>query len=552
MTDKKKNFEFKIPSEIDFPKYSLIDFFREIVDKNRHNNAIFFKGKIKNYEEVEEEVNKFANSLKKIGLKKGDRIAVFLPNCPQFITIFFAAQSIGAIFIAFNPLYSSRELNHRINDCKPKVLITLDIFINKIINLDSKNSIENIIISSISDELPSIKKILYKLITIGKDKSLTNSLSYKELLEGGKNEKIYTKIDPKNDIALLQYTGGTTGDPKGAMLTHSNLISQSFVLKYWKNGLRKLPDEQFKVAGILPYSHIFGLASSFLWPISEAATIFLVPDPRKLVEIMGLIQKHKIHFLYCVPVFFQKFASHKSISDYDMSSLHLCVSGGEGLPSDTVKLFEEKINCLLIEGYGLSEASPVTHINPPNINDRKTGSIGVIIPNTQAKIIDTETGKNLLKKDEAGELWVKGPGIMKGYWRNKKATDETIIDGWLRTGDVVTVDKDGFFKVIDRLKDVIIVSGFKVWPNEVEEVLMSHPSIKEAAVIPNTIKTGINLKAFLVKKIGESELSLEEVRRFCKNLLAPYKIPKIIEYRQELPRSPVGKLLRRELRDEDK
>ena len=320
------------------------------------------------------------------------------------------------------------------------------------------------------------------------------------------------------------------------------------ILKYWKKGLESLPEGQYKIAGVLPYSHIFGFTSSFLWPIGEGATIFLIPDPRKLEEVMDVIDKHRLHFLNCVPIFFYKIATHKKLYKYDLSSLYLCILGGESLPKKTVKVFEKKTNCLLIEGYGLTEASPVTHINPLNRFGRKIGSISVCISNTSAKIVDVETKKEVTGYGEPGELWVKGPGVMKGYWENKKATMDVLVDGWLRTGDVAVKDEKGYFKIIDRLKDVIIVSGYKVWPNEVEEVLRSHPSIDDSAVIPHHTDLGTKVKAILVQKPGFDKPTLKEIRAFCKKYLAPYEIPSMIEYRKELPRSMVGKVLRRELR----
>jgi long-chain acyl-CoA synthetase len=384
----------------------------------------------------------------------------------------------------------------------------------------------------------------------GKKTKIEKTISYKNLLSNGENKKIEVKINPEEDIAVLQYTGGTTGVPKGAMLTHKNLISQAFILKYWKSLLEKQPEGQLKLAGILPFSHIFGLTSSFIFPIAEGATTYLVPDPRKLEEIMILIQKYKIQFLFGVPILFQKLGNHKLINKYDLSSLILCISGGETLPEKTVALFEGKTNCLLIEGFGLSEASPVTHVNPPNKKDRKTGSIGVTIPNTLAKIVDVKTGKKIITNDKDGELWVKGPGVMKGYWMSEKATNETIDNGWLKTGDIVTKDKDDYYKVVDRLKDVIIVSGYNVFPSEVEKILLLHESILETAVIAHKTDTGSIVKAIIVLKPECEKISNDELKIFCKKYLAPYKLPKIIEYKTELPRSMTGKILRRKLKED--
>ena len=535
--------------KITIPNISLIDLFRSSAKKNINKPCTYFKGKFKTYKEIEEEINKLSNSFKKLGIKKGDRIAVFLPNCPQFITIFFATQSIGAIFTSINSLYTVKEIVERLKDCNPKVIITLRMFINKIREVQKEINIENVIITSVSEELPLIKKYLYKLIKMFNQTKIENEILYIHLIEKGENKKIDIKIKPSEDIAVLQYTGGTTGTPKGAMLTHYNLISQATIISFWKNYLSKQPQGQFKVGGILPYSHIFGLTSSFIWPIYEGATVFLVPDPRKLVEVMKIIHHHNLHFLYCVPIFFKKLACHEKINSFNFASLHLAVSGGEGLPNETVQIFEDKTKCLLIEGYGLTEASPVTHINPPNKTHRKIGSIGITFPKTAVKIVDPNTGNTINETGKTGELWVYGPGVMKGYWNNKTETEMTLKGGWLRTGDIVKKDENGYYQVVDRLKDIIIVSGYNVTPSEVETVLLSHEYISEAAVVDFKTENGSVVKAFLVKKPGCPKVTLEEIRSYCKTSLAPYKIPKIIEYRNKLPRSSVGKVIRRELRE---
>ncbi|MBS3801753.1 MAG: AMP-binding protein [Candidatus Thermoplasmatota archaeon] len=533
---------------IDIPKQNLIEMFRTVASEHHDQPATFFKGKFKTYADIETEVNKLANGLRKLGVKKGDRVAVYLPNSPQFFVTFFAVQSLGAIFTAFNPLYTAREIKQRLNDAQPKIFVTLDMFLDKVKKIKDEISVEHIIVTSVARELPSLKKHLYTLVTARKKQTLSGSLNYTDVLESGENKPIDTKIDNEQDIAVLQYTGGTTGLSKGAMLTHKNLIAQTVVLQYWKNKLEKQPEGQIKIAGVLPYAHIFGLTSSFLWPVSEGASIYLVPDPRKLEEVMKLIDKYRIHFLYCVPVFFQKFGSHKNISKYDLSSIHLSISGGESLPKQTVDLYEEKTGSLLIEGYGLTEASPVTHVNPPTKKHRKIGSIGVTVPNTKAKIVNPETNREINTPGVPGELWVKGPGVMKGYWQHEEETNDALKDGWLRTGDIASQSPEGYFKILDRLKDMIIVSGFKVWPNEVEDILLTHPAILEAAVIGQKTKLGTKLKAVIVRRPEQKKLSLDEIRSFCKQELAAYKVPKFVEYRDELPRSSVGKLLRRKLR----
>jgi long-chain acyl-CoA synthetase len=533
---------------IDIPNHDLIEMFRSIVKEHRNQQATFFKGKVKTYADIEKEVNKLADGLRKLGVSKGDRVAVFLPNIPQYIVSFFAVQSLGAIFTAFNPLYSAREIKEHLNDAQPKVFITLDIFLDKVKEIKNEINVNHIIVTSVSRELPPIKKYLYNLINASKKQTLPGSLSYNQIIETSENKPFHTEINVDEDVAVLQYTGGTTGTSKGAMLTHKNLIAQTAVLQFWKSKLETQPEGQIRIAGVLPYAHIFGLTSSFLWPISEGAAIYLVPDPRQLEEVMKLVHKHRIHFLYCVPIFFQKFATHKNINKYNLSSLLLSISGGESLPRKTVEIYEEKTGSLLIEGYGLTEASPVTHVNLPTKNGRKIGSIGVTVPHTEAKIVNPETNREIKTTGVPGELWVKGPSVMKGYWQKKEETEQALKNGWLRTGDIASRSPEGHFKIHDRLKDMIIVSGFKVWPNEVEDILLTHPAILEAAVIGHKTELGTKLKAVLVKRPEHQVLTIEEVRDFCKKNLAAYKVPKFIEYCDQLPRSSVGKVLRRELR----
>ncbi len=394
---------------------------------------------------------------------------------------------------------------------------------------------------------------MYKNVIARKNPKIKNELKLTTLLKQNKNERVYTAMNPKEDVAILQYTGGTTGIQKGAMLTHANLVSQTYIISYWDNWLDEKPKGQYKSLAVLPYSHIFGLAASFLWPLKTGSLIFLIPNPRKpgvLEVMMKLIQEHQIHFFNAVPVLFQKLAEDPAITKYDLSSLKLCIAGGEGLPAPTVEKFESKTGAILIEGYGLSEASPVTHVTPGHRDYRKIGCIGIPIPNTMAMIVNPDTQEEITKEGESGEIWVRGPGVMKGYWNNKEATNKVLVNGWLRTGDMATVDNDGFFTIVDRLKDMIIVSGYKVYPKEVEEVLYNHPAINMVAVIAQEKETiGSTVKACIVAEPGHPQLTLEEVKEFCKPYLAPYKIPKVIEYMDDLPRSPVGKVLRRHLRE---
>ena len=436
----------------------------------------------------------------------------------------------------------------------------MDLFLDKIRDVRSDTALEHVIISSIGDELSAVKGFLYKNVIARKNTKISKSeLKYTQVMKSGENKDIRPKLDPANDLACLQYTGGTTGIPKGAMLTQRNLVSQAFVIDYWVEWIGgHYPGVQSTNIGALPLSHIFGLTTSFLWPMASAGMIVLIPDPRKLEEIMQVIQKYKIQFFTGVPTLFQKMAEHPKSGEYDYSSLRMSISGGSALHPEVTRKFEEKTGAVLIEGYGLSEASPVTHVNPADINLRQEG-IGIPVPSVEVKIIDINTGKDIpldsYNEDNLtneGELLVKGPQVMKGYWNRQDETDKVITkDGWLKTGDVVKMSPDGFFKIVDRLKDCIFTSGFQIWPLEVETCLCNHPDISMAAVIP--IKDEyVNevIKAVIVPREGAPKYTVEELRAYCKKNLAPYKVPKYFEYREELPLSPVGKVLRRPLREE--
>ncbi|MHA1463275.1 MAG: long-chain-fatty-acid--CoA ligase [Candidatus Heimdallarchaeota archaeon] len=550
----------KIPAEFDVPNLSLIELFYKSVEKAGSNPFLFFQGKKITYVEAKDQVQKLANGLAELGVKKGDRVALLMPNCPQFVISYLSILYLGAVITAISPLYTKKEITFQLQDSGSKVIITLDLFLNQVRAVRPDTALENVIVTSVADGLSTIKGFLYKNVIARKNPKISKAeLKYSQVLKNGANKDIRAKINPAEDLACLQYTGGTTGIPKGAMLTHRNLVSQAIVIDYWVEWVGgHYPDVQSTNIGALPLSHIFGLTTSFLWPMGSAGMIVLIPDPRKLVDIMEVVQKYKIQFFTAVPTLFQKLAEHPKISEYDWSTLRMCISGGSALHSDITKQFEAKTGAVLIEGYGLSEASPVTHVNPADATLRQDG-IGIPVPSVDVKIIDINTGKDIPldsynedKLTSEGELLVKGPQVMKGYWKRQDETDKVITkDGWLKTGDVVKMSPDGFFSIVDRLKDCIFTSGFQVWPLEVETCLCNHPDISMAAVIP--IKDEyVNevIKAVIVPREGAPKYTKEELRAYCKNNLAPYKVPKYFEYREELPLSPVGKVLRRPLREE--
>jgi len=465
---------------------------------------------------------------------------------------------LGGIVTAISPLYTEKEIQFQLKDSGSRVIVTLDLFLENVRKVRDKTDLKHVVVSSVADELGAIKGFLYKKIINRKSpKPNENELIYSDLMKNAAEKDLKAKIDPKNDLACLQYTGGTTGVPKAAMLTHTNLLSNAMTIHYWEYWVGGPQGKQLNNMGALPLSHIFGLTTSFMWPLYSGGMVVLIPDPRKLEDIMKAIEKYDCHFFCGVPTLYQKMAQHPAISKYDWSSLRGCISGGSALHQDTMDAFEAKTDSILVEGYGLSEAAPVTHINPADKKLRQPG-IGIPIPNTEAKIIHLETGEDITEFDKKGfttpegELVIKGPQVMKGYWNRQDETDLVFTkDGWLKTGDVVHMNKDGFFNIVDRLKDCIFTSGFQVWPLDVETVLINHPDISMAAVIP-VKDENVNevIKAVLVAAPGAKEYTFAELKAYCKENLAPYKVPKYFEYREELPLSPVGKVLRRPLREE--
>ncbi len=550
----------KIPTEMDIPNEDIVKLFFESAEKASELPFIFFEGATKSYSEAASEVRKLANSFTELGIKKGDRVALLLPNCPQFVISYLAILYLGGIVTSISSLYTKKEIQFQLKDSGSVAIVTLDLFVEKIREIREETDLKHVIVSSVADGLSPLKGFLYKNVIARKNpKPLASELLYKDLVKKGADKEIKVTINVKEDLAALQYTGGTTGVPKGAMLTHFNLSSQAIVLDYWMEWIGgKTPGVQDSNIGALPLSHIFGLTTSFIWPLYVGGSIALIPDPRKLEEIMKTVQKYGVHFFMGVPTLYQKIGEHPKVTKYDWSSIRCCISGGSALFPSTMELFESKTGALLVEGYGLSEASPVTHVNPIDEKLRQF-CIGVPIPNTESKIIDLKTGEDIpetfSKEDnltKEGELLVRGPQVMKGYWNNPEETDKVLTsDGWLKTGDVVKMNEQGFFTIVDRLKDCIFTSGFQVWPLEVETAICKHPDISLAAVIPFTDEQNNEvIKAVMVAPEGSPKHSAKTLKAFCKENLAPYKVPKIFEYRDELPLSPVGKVLRRPLREE--
>jgi len=544
----------EIPTSIDYPKMPLYQFLVDSAAKNPEHEAVYFMGKRITYKELLGLSYRFANLLKSIGVRKGDRVAIMLANCPQSIFCYYGALMAGAVVVQTNPLYVERELEYQMNDSGATVLIGLDLLYPMLRKVKPKTSLKHVLITSIKDFLPFPKNILYPLAQKRSGKPLPKIETsdgfdlLSERMKAVSDQPVAEPIDAENDLANLQYTGGTTGQPKGVMLTHYNLVANTIQCKVW-NYQAKTGKE--KMVAALPFFHVYGMTVAMNLSIAMAGTLLVLPR-FNAVEVMKLIQKERGTFFPGAPTMYIALINHPEISKYDLSSIEACLSGSAPLPVEVQNRFEEITRGRLIEGYGLSEASPVTHANPMYEKDKRViGSIGIPWPDTDARILDPATGEELAP-GQIGELAVKGPQVMKGYWNKPEETSKVLVNGWLLTGDMGYMDENGYFYIVDRKKDMIIAGGYNIYPREVEEVLYEHPAIQEVTVVgvPDPYR-GETVKAFVVLKEGAAA-SEEELEEFSRKRLAAYKIPRIYEFRKELPKTMVGKVLRRLLVEEEK
>ena len=545
------NYPPETAPSLEYPRVPLTYFLEESAATYPDSNAIYFMGKRIAYRELLLLSYSFANALIKRGVKKGDRVAIMLPNTPQTVISYYGALFAGATVVMTNPLYTERELIHQLTDSGAETIITLDLLYSRVSSVRSSTPLKRLIVTSIGDYLPFVKKLLYPMVQkkqgqnpqvpYGKDVE-----AFLSLIEENDPTVVYSKANPEEDIALLQYTGGTTGVAKGVMLTHANLIANAIQCQAV---LYKLVKGKERILGVLPLFHVYGMTTVMNKGISIAAEIILIPK-YEVKEIFHMIDKRKPTLFPGAPTMYIALINHPDLQKHDLSSIEACVSGSAPLPVEVKNKFEELTRGKLVEGYGLTEASPVTHSNPI-WGKSITGSVGLPWPDTDCRIVDTATGEELAQ-GEIGELAVSGPQVMKGYWNRPEETAAVLKDGWLLTGDMGYMDENGYFYIVDRKKDLIIAGGFNIYPREVEEALFEHPAIQEAAVIgvPDAYR-GETVKAFIVFKEGQTA-GEEELEEHCRQRLAAYKIPRQYEIRATLPKTIVGKVLRRQLQDEDK
>ncbi|MGG0663744.1 AMP-binding protein [Viridibacillus arvi] len=547
------NYPDNIPTSLEYETIPLQEYLTRASSKTPSKVAIHFMGKDITYKELYESSLKFANYLVSIGIEKGDRVAIMLPNCPQGVIGYFGVLYAGGIVVQTNPLYTEREIEYQMKDSGAKVILSLDILYPRIAKVIKDTHLEHVIITAIKDYLPFPKNLVYPFIQkkqygfkVTVEHSGSNHL-FTEIMRVSTTEPIALNFNIEEDIALLQYTGGTTGYPKGVMLTHKNLIANVQMCSVWMSEC--IPGEEV-IMGVLPFFHVYGMTTVLLLSVMRGDKMVLLPK-FDVETTLKTIQKQKTTLFPGAPTLYIGLLNHPDIAKYNLSSIKACMSGSAPLPIEVQDKFEKITGGKLVEGYGLTETSPVTHCNFIWHNERVKGSVGVPWPNTDAAILQVDSTEPL-PIGEIGEIAVKGPQVMKGYWNRPEDTEMAMRDGWFLTGDLGYMDDKGYFYVVDRKKDIIIAGGFNIYPREIEEVLYEHEAVQECVAlgVPDPYR-GETVKAFIVLKEG-MKVTEEEFNKYCRENLAAFKVPRIYEFRNELPKTAVGKILRRTLQDEDK
>ncbi|MER3601653.1 MAG: long-chain fatty acid--CoA ligase [Nitrososphaerota archaeon] len=543
-----RHYPAHVPRSLKFTTAPLQSILARAAQEHPAHTATIFFGARLSYARLDELAWRFANALRGLGLGKGDRLGLFLPNCPQYIICYYGALRAGCTVVPFNPRYKAAEIERQLTDSEAKALVSLDILFEEVGRALEKVKLKHVIVTHMLDYLPPLLRPFARLKGIKRPR-YANTLELEGLLREASPSPFDVAISPEEDVAVLLYTGGTTGTPKGAMLTHHNLLYNAAQASAWGN-VKPASDATLAV---LPFFHSYGMTVCMNSPIMTANTMILLPrfEPK---EVLKAINKYRPALFPGVPAMYIALLNHPEIRKYDLRSVRLCLSGAAPLPVEVAKRWSEATGGMIVEGYGLTETSPVTHANPTDdLSKVKFGSIGLPLPDTDAKIVDPEDSSRELGPREVGELAIRGPQVMKGYWKRPEESEQALRQGWLLTGDLAYMDEDGYFYIVDRKKDMINVGGLKALPREIEEVLYQHPAVKMAAVVGSRDeRLGEVPKAYVVLKEGfEGKVTKEEIISFCRERLAGYKVPRDVEFRRELPLTLVGKVLRRVLREEE-
>ncbi len=559
-----KHYDEGVPPTIDYPQIPLDRLLTDSAAKHPNHTAIIFGAAVGSrvmdapltYGQLDDLVNRFAASLQAMGVKKGDRVAIMLPNCPQFVIAAYAVWRIGGIVVCCNPLYMPREIEHLLNDSGTETMVVMSSLYERVKSVRAETPLKRVIVTNIKEYFPGLLKFLF---TLGKEKKEGHKADisgdadtywFQDLVRSASKKPSPVEIAPEQ-VSTLIYTGGTTGVPKGAQLTHHNLVSNAIVLTVWS----KSREAQDILLAVMPYFHVYGLTVGMNTCVANALTMVQIPNPRDMVHVLKSIEKHRVTYYPGVPTMFVGFNNFPTRDQYDLTSLRFAASAAAPLAPETQQQFEAITGGKMVEAYGLTETSPTACMDP--IDHPRARSIGVPVPDTDLKIVDTDTGTKEMPVGEIGEIIIKGPQVMKGYYKMTTETANALRTGpdgqpgWFFSGDIGYMDEDGYFHITDRKKDMIIAGGYNIYPADVEAVLFEHPAVKEAAVVGvRDERRGESVKAFIVLKDGMTATE-EEIIAFSRERLAAYKAPRIIEFRDDLPKSIIGKVLRRTLREEE-
>ncbi len=547
-----KSYDKGVPETIDVPSHPVQYFLEEGARRVPNNTAMIFQGREVSYAELNSTADTIAAGLAANGFKKGDRAVIYMPNLPQFVMIYYGILKAGGIVIATNPLYTERELQHQLKDCGAETVFVLSRYypLLKKVQKSGETKVKRIIVAYIKDYLPGVKSLLYGLVKEKKEGDRVDiepgDMTMKDFLAlGARSPKANVTVTGE-DIALLQYTGGTTGLSKGAIGLHRNLVSNVTMVSKWIQDWEYGKDT---LLGAIPFFHSYGMVTAAIFTFAVGGRLLIVPNPRDLPYVLESISKYKPAYFPGVPAMYVGINNNKDVAagKYDLRSIRACISGSAPLLVDTKQKFEKLTGGKLVEGYGLTESHVATHANPI-LGKNPPGSIGLPLPGVEVRIVDPIEGDKELPIGAVGELIMRGPTIMQGYWNMPNETASSLRDGWLYTGDIARMDEEGYFYIEDRKKDLIICGGYNVYPREIEEVLARHPAVMEVSVagVPDP-KRGENVMAWVVKRPGFENVTEAEIIAWSKNELAAYKYPRYIEFRNELPKTTVGKVLKREL-----
>ncbi len=541
-----------VREHLDYPPTPLYSLLEGAAARWGDRTATEFYGAKLTYAQVWRQARAFAGALAELGVEPGQRVAIMLPNCPQMVIAFYGALLAGATVVMTNPLYMERELAHQLADSGATALVFLDLLWGRVQKVAPAAGVNLLIPTSIKDYLPFPLSTLYPLKAARGGTPLPHPNGpgvhpFKDLQRRRAEPPALPAPDVKRDVALLQYTGGTTGVAKGAMLSHHNLVANMLMIREWIGDQVKLPA---RFLCIMPFFHVYGLTGCLNFSVFTGSTMILMPR-FEVYDALKLIARSRPTVLPGAPPIYAALANHPRAGKFDLSSVEICISGAAPLPAEVQAAFERRTGARIVEGYGLTEAAPVTHITPVG-GPHRPGSIGLPLPDVETRLVDLDTGEREVGPGEPGELLVRSPGVMLGYWGRPDETAAVLHDGWLHTGDVVQLDAEGFAYVVDRKKDMIICSGYNVYPREVEEVLHEHPAVLEAAVagVPDEYR-GQTVRAFVVlRPEAEAAATEAELIAFCRQRLAAYKVPTSVEFRTSLPKTLIGKVLRRLLLEE--